>query len=390
VAAKSAASARHISVTHPQLVKTYGGFGWLDPGEPAAAEHSLKVIEDVTRRYDIDGVHIDDYFYPYPVNTVTRTVTGGTQSLRIDFPDEPSWQVYQQSGGKLNRADWRRDNVNRFVQQMDLRVRAIKPHVAVSVSPFGLGKPSLRPEGIRGFSQYDELYADVELWMQRGWMDFLVPQLYWPIAQKAQAFPVLLDYWAAQNTAKLQVYAGLYTSRVTGGTNTWQPKEIADQVRIVRERSGMVASTPVGSATAIAAVTTPDPLLSGHVHFSWVALKQNRMGLADQSMAHYPTPALAPVSWRTPVAAAQAPQLLRATANSLLVQADANTARIALWQRVPASGAASDSQRTWSLSIVPARQPLPLLPQANAVVLAGIDRFGRESARVGAVLERSP
>jgi uncharacterized lipoprotein YddW (UPF0748 family) len=277
VAAKSNNVPAHVSTTMPTAVKRYGGFDWLDPGDAQAAEHSLRVIEDVVRRYAVDGIHIDDYFYPYPVNS-TAALGTGTAAIRQEFPDEATYTAHQREGGKLSRADWRRDNVNRFVKAMDARVRALKPWVRVGVSPFGLGKPALRPTGIRGFSQYDELYADVELWLQRGWMDYLAPQLYWPIAQPAQAFEPLLDYWTAQNTAQRQVFAGLYTSRINNTTATWQPAEIEAQINIVRSKA------------------VANKQLSGHIHFSMIALSQNRAGIADAMTSAYANGlALAPV-----------------------------------------------------------------------------------------------
>jgi uncharacterized lipoprotein YddW (UPF0748 family) len=282
-AAKSPPAATHVSQTRPQWVKRYGGFGWLDPGEPGAADHSLAVMRDVVQRYDIDGIHIDDYFYPYPVNTTASTATG-TATVRVDFPDDPSWAAFQAANpnNKLSRADWRREQVNQFVARMDAQTRAAKPWVRVGISPFGLGKPALRPSAIRGFSQYDDLYADVELWQQRGQMDYLAPQLYWPIAQKAQAFDVLLDYWIAQNTAQRHVFAGLYSSRINNTTSTWQASEITAQIEITRK----------------AAAKTPQA--SGHIHFSMVALTQNRLGLADALKPLYAQPAIAPVHPRVP------------------------------------------------------------------------------------------
>ncbi len=361
VSAKSAAASNHISRTQPELVKTYGGFGWLDPGEPRAAARSLAVIEDVARRYDIDGVHIDDYFYPYPVSTVQASTVPGsaTVSVKTNFPDEPSWRAYTQAGGTLTRADWRRDNVDRFVQQMDERVRAVKPWLRVGVSPFGLGKPSARPAGIRGFSQYDELYADVERWMAKGWMDYLAPQLYWPIEQKAQAFPVLLDYWAANNPAGVQVYAGLYSSRVNNTTATWQPSEINQQIDITRDRA------------------KANPLLSGHVHFSWVALQNNRRGLADALMPLYAQAAVAPASVRTKPLAQPAPTVLRATASQLLL-APTNASRVAFWQRVGGQ---------WQLGVWSAGQALMLATGTDAVVVSTLDRFGHESPRAAILLD---
>jgi len=270
--ARSAAAAGHLSQTRPDWVKRYGDQLWIDPGEPAAAAHTLAVVRDVLQRYDVDGIHIDDYFYPYPVQD------GNKQEL--DFPDEPSWQRHGQASG-LSRADWRRDNVDRLVQQLYQLVReAGKPWVKLGISPFGLPRPDLRPAGIAGFSQYDKLYADVERWLREGWLDYLAPQLYWPRAQTAQAFEVLLDYWHGQNPLGRHIYPGLFTSRITDKADSWPVDEILGQIALTRARA-------------------PG---SGHAHFSMVALAQNRRGLADALLAGpYAEPALPPaMPWLAP------------------------------------------------------------------------------------------
>ena len=261
----SALAANHVSKTMPYAVKTYGNTQWMDPGESAASRHSHAVIDDVVRRYDIDGVHIDDYFYPYPVKappliTAAGTVLPTTEELPdLDFPDEPSWQRYKKSGGKLSRPDWRRDNVNQFVKTLYRDVHAVKPWIKVGISPFGLPKSDRRPAGIAGFSQYDKLYADVELWFEQGWLDYLAPQLYWPIAQEAQAFPVLLRYWASINKRSRHLWPGLFTSRIDESEKSWMPDEIVRQIALLRNQSGV----------------------TGHIHFSAAALVQNRRGIAD-------------------------------------------------------------------------------------------------------------
>ena len=114
--AKTPASDNHISKTHPEIVKEYGDYHWMDPGEPAAFEQTMAVIRDVVTRYDIDGVHMDDYFYPYPVKNKEKEL--------IPFPDDPSWEKAQQAGNKLDRDDWRRENINRLVSQIHKDVKA--------------------------------------------------------------------------------------------------------------------------------------------------------------------------------------------------------------------------------------------------------------------------
>ncbi|MFO0943771.1 MAG: family 10 glycosylhydrolase [Pirellulales bacterium] len=170
---------QHISQTKPLLVKKYGNdktnYLWLDPGESEAREHSLAVFLDVLRRYDIDGIHIDDYFYPYPVDD-------------IPFPDDPAWNAYQESDGKLARDDWRRDSMNQFIRQLYQQIKRIKPHVKFGISPFGIWKPGY-PSSVAGFSQHDKLYADARLWLNEGWCDYYSPQLYWAISARQQSYP---------------------------------------------------------------------------------------------------------------------------------------------------------------------------------------------------------
>jgi uncharacterized lipoprotein YddW (UPF0748 family) len=249
--AKSPAAATHVSRSHPEWVRRYGDQLWMDPGEPAAAEHTLAVVRDLLSRYAVDGIHLDDYFYPYPVQDAAKN--------DVDFPDEPSWQKYVAGGGALARADWRRYNVNHLVQRLYAVAHETRPGTRVGISPFGLPRPDLRPAGITGFSQYDKLYADVELWLREGWLDYLAPQLYWPRAQAAQAFEVLLQSWQALNPLDRPIHPGLFTSRIDATPQSWQPDEIVGQIDSIRRLA-------------------PG---SGHIHFSLVALAQNRKGVAD-------------------------------------------------------------------------------------------------------------
>jgi uncharacterized lipoprotein YddW (UPF0748 family) len=268
--AKSALADTHVGRTHTDWVKRYGDQLWMDPGEAAAAEQTLAVVRDVLARYPVDGVHIDDYFYPYPIQDAAKN--------DIDFPDEPSWQKYVASGGSLARNDWRRYNVNRLVQRLYALAHEVRPGTRVGVSPFGLPRPDLRPPGITGFSQYDKLYADVELWLREGWLDYLAPQLYWPRAQTAQAFEPLLQAWRALNPLDRPIHAGLFTSRIDASDKSWLPDEIVGQIDSVRRLS-------------------PG---SGHIHFSMAALAQNRRGIADALRTGPYARVAAPVSAPTP------------------------------------------------------------------------------------------
>lgn len=356
-AARSASAATHLSQTRPQWVKTYGDQQWLDPGEAEAAEHTLAVFRDVLQRYDVDGIHIDDYFYPYPVPLPGRAADSKEE---LDFPDEPSWQRYLQNGGKLTRNDWRRSNVDSLIERLYALIRASRPWVRFGISPFGLGKPALRPEGIAGFSQYDKLYADVERWLAAGWLDYLAPQLYWPMAQKPQAFATLLDYWHAQNPQGRHVWAGMFTSRINDKADSWQPAEIEGQIGITRERY-------------------PG---TGHLHFSMVALKDNRRGIAERLRAGaYAQPALVPASPWLEAGGPAAPlvHLWREGDGLLLSLASGPgkpAARYAVWLR---------SAGEWRFQIshgaelrLPADEGLP-----QALVVSALDRVGNEGPRSG-------
>ncbi len=263
--AQSPPAASQIGNTCPNLVKSYGDYLWLDPGEPAAVAHVLAVVLDVVRRYDVDGVHFDDYFYPYPIQDAL--------GQRLEFPDQPSWLAFLDAGGDLSRADWRRRNVDLFVERLYREVRRAKPQVRVGVSPFGLGRPDRRPPGITGFSQYDELYANVEHWLEQGWMDYLAPQLYWRIESQGQPFLPLFEYWRGQNPKGRHIWPGLFTSRA-GSPNPWPPEEITRQVQLSR-------------------IPGPD---NGHVHFSMVALKKDWGGLNGLLAGSYAAPALVPIA----------------------------------------------------------------------------------------------
>ncbi len=380
-AAKSPLAATHIGKTHPQVVKAYGPFLWMDPGEPAAAQRTVDVVLDVLRRYDIDGVHFDDYFYPYPEADPSRAPNGASRDVlsgagaapraELEFPDEPSWRAYKAKGGELARADWRRDNVNRLIETLYASVQREKKWVKLGISPFGLGRPDRRPAGISGFSQYDKLYADVELWLQRGWLDYLAPQLYWPLDQAAQGFAPLLDTWIAENSLQRHIWPGVYTSRIDATDKSWKPTEISQQLALLRTRNGA----------------------TGHIHFSMAALLQNRQGIADiLARGPYAKPAIVPATpWRADPTmrlgngVAPAPQLAVAT---LPTRADSVALAIALEEPVPAAIAVWARYGTaWQFEVWGRDPAMYRLAQRraegalNRVVVSSVDRFGFESAR---------
>ncbi|MCA1609194.1 MAG: family 10 glycosylhydrolase, partial [Acidobacteria bacterium] len=198
-------SSNHVSKTKPSIVRRYGRSMWLDPTDPDAKKHSIRVIADVVRRYDVDGVHFDDYFYPY----AEKDAAGN----KIDFPDEQNWQAYLKRGGKQSRGDWRRSHVDDFVEAVGREVKRIKPEVLYGISPFGIWQPDPSKD-IAGFNAYAELYADARKWLQDGTVDYLAPQLYWETARKGLSFPVLLEWWKSQNTRSRHIFPGIAAYRI--------------------------------------------------------------------------------------------------------------------------------------------------------------------------------
>jgi uncharacterized lipoprotein YddW (UPF0748 family) len=175
---------------------------------------------DIVHRYDIDGIHFDDYFYPY-----------SSYNNGADFPDQKSWNAYKNSGGQLAKADWRRENVNQFIERIYTQIKSEKYYVKFGISPFGIWKSGY-PAGVSGLSQYDELYADAKLWLNKGWIDYFTPQLYWPINAPRQSFTSLLQWWESENTQNRHLWPGLNTVEINCSD---KPAEIAKQIEITRQ-----------------------------------------------------------------------------------------------------------------------------------------------------------
>ncbi|MEO7712206.1 MAG: family 10 glycosylhydrolase [Gemmatimonadaceae bacterium] len=219
-------AATHSFTVRRDVLRVYGPQLWFDPGEPAVQDHVMRVVNDIVQRYDIDAIHADDYFYPYQAKDSAGAV--------IDFPDSTS---YARSGSTLSRADWRRDNVDRFVERMNREVHQRKPVVKVGISPFGIWRPG-NPSGVVGLDAYATIYADSRKWLQQGWVDYLAPQLYWAITSPQQSYPALFDWWREQNVKNRHLWPGLASYRVSDGTpNAYGTGEIADQVALTRARA---------------------------------------------------------------------------------------------------------------------------------------------------------
>ncbi len=244
------AARNHFSRTDPGTVQHYGRYLWMDPGSARARQQAMRVILDVVKRYDVDGVHIDDTFYPYPV------ITRGKE---VPFPDAATFRAYRARGGSLDRDDWRRHNVDLFVEQLYAAVKREKRWVKVGISPFGIWRPA-NPPGVQGFDAYAKLFTDSRKWLAEGWVDYLAPQLYWPIARPEQSYADLLAWWVDQNTKSRNLWAGNYAARVAGtagGSEVWPAAEILDQIRLTRDEPGATGDILFSMTTLM---SNPDSL----------------------------------------------------------------------------------------------------------------------------------
>ena len=274
------AAPSHVTRKHPEWIRKYGSQTWIDPGDPAARKHVLDAMLDVVKRYDIDGVHLDDYFYPYRESrTVIRRVRRRRVRVHVDiqFPDDRTWKKYGKAQGFTDRAEWRRANIDDFVRSLYRGVKAIKPTVLVGISPFGIWR-SGTPDGVTGLDAYGEIYADSRRWLSEGWLDYIAPQLYWQIDGYQDRFRALDAWWRSQNVQGRHVWPGLYTSHVYGGYDKWPLGEIRKQITTIRDSRAGTHDSP------------------GHVHFRLAALFANGEGLARDLAQLYNQTALVPAS----------------------------------------------------------------------------------------------
>ncbi|MFF5175311.1 glycoside hydrolase family 10 protein [Micromonospora sp. NPDC000089] len=262
----------HPARAHPDWVFAYPPAGvagsrlYYDPGVPEVREFVQTAMLDAVRRYDIDGVHFDDYFYPYPSGT-------------YQVPDDATFAAYGR--GFTDRADWRRDNIDLLVREMGEKIKAAKPWVRFGVSPFGIWRnASADPNGsdTTGSQSYDTISADTRKWIRNEWIDYVVPQLYWYIGQYPAAdYARLVPWWAEQvRGTHVQLYVGQadYKSGDPAYGPDWQdPDELSDHLTLNRSY----------------------PEVLGNVHFSATQVRANRLGATDRyAAAHYSRPALVP------------------------------------------------------------------------------------------------
>lgn len=259
----SSVHSSHVSKRKPQWVKEYGVYKWLDPGNPEVMEYVTSVIMDVVRRYDIDGIHFDDYFYPYP-------------QTNVNFEDDSTFILYPR--GFTNKDDWRRNNVNMLVQMVRDSIKSVKKHVKFGISPFGIWRnQSTDPNGsaTSGFQSYDQVFADSRKWIQEGWVDYINPQIYWNIGFPAARFEVLTPWWN-NNAFNRQVFVGHAAYKIGNGSQdtTWlNPTQMPNQIRFIR---------------------TFDKVM-GSVFFSSKSITNNLLGVQDSLRNDlYKYPALIP------------------------------------------------------------------------------------------------
>ena len=192
----------HIYHKHPEWFVRYDGKLYFDPALPESREFITKVVTDIVSRYDVDGIHFDDYFYPYPVKGQA-------------FPDDNSYAKY---GNGKKRDDWRRENVDLLIKEIHEEISKTKPWVIFGISPFGIWRNKTsdpRGSDTRGLQNYDGLYADVLLWAREGWIDYLMPQLYWELEHKTASFLTLVDWWN-ENSEGRNLYIGQSVTNIMG------------------------------------------------------------------------------------------------------------------------------------------------------------------------------
>ena len=323
----------HVCRTHPKVIRNFKTYRWMDPASGFTQKRALDVILDVTRRYDIDGIHIDDYFYPYP-----DLAKNGQH--KTHFPD-----------GK--NPSQRRSYVDGFVQQMYSSVKKAKPWARVGISPFGIWRPGVPGGTTAGVDAYEHLAADSRKWLQKGWCDYLAPQLYWRI-QGPQSYTRLLDWWRGQGTRP--VWPGIATARINSKEDPGRPaSEILNQVDLSRT---------IGRNYA------------GHVHWSMKSLRENRGRISDQLVKQkYTSAALVPPMPWISKAKPMRPELRAKAARN---QADAQ------WGAV--SGAAKYAVQArygnnwFTVKVLPGSQTrLTLSGTPNAIAVSAVDRYGTTS-----------
>ncbi len=218
----------HIARKNPDWVIEYNGRYYFDPGNPKAQSYIIKEIMEIVKNYDIDVLHMDDYFYPYKAYGADKKI--------LHFNDDDSFKKHGR--GFSDRDDWRRHNVNIFVKTLGEAIKKEKKHVAFGISPFGVWRnKSADPKGsdtLAGQTNYDDLYADVLAWINKDWIDYIMPQVYWHFDNKSAPYGVLAKWWNDNTKNNVKLYMGLGVYKLS--ENNWPVTYIKEQVDFARKQ----------------------------------------------------------------------------------------------------------------------------------------------------------
>jgi len=256
----SSISATHITKLHPDWFLMYGDKKYFDPGNKEVQQYVTAIVQDVVKRYDVDAIHFDDYFYPY-------RIAGKA------FPDDA---MYRQYGNGLSKDDWRRSNTDSIISRLYKTIKTTRANCQFGISPFGVWRNIANdPDGSNttaGQTNYDDLYADILLWLKKGWVDYITPQLYWEFGHNAAPFEELVQWWG-QHTFGRNCYIGLGLYRA-GSNAAWRDKtQLPRQINAIRSI----------------------PTLNGMVFYSSKVFEKNPNGWNDSLQLNYfkypaPTP----------------------------------------------------------------------------------------------------
>jgi uncharacterized lipoprotein YddW (UPF0748 family) len=261
----SSLSPTHITKIHPEWFLTYGDKKYFDPGNPNAQQFVTRVVKDVVERYDVDAIHFDDYFYPYRI-------------AGKEFPDQASFKKY---GNGMNKDDWRRSNVDSVIVKLSRIIKTVKPKCKFGISPFGVWRNTSQ-DSINGSptkagqTNYDDLYADILLWLKNGWIDYVAPQLYWEFEHKLAPFQPLLDWWSEHSYGR-HCYIGLGLYRAGSNANWKDKTQLPRQIEALRKT----------------------PNIQGMIFFSSKNFERNPNGWSDTLRYQYfkEPAAIPPMEW---------------------------------------------------------------------------------------------
>ncbi|MDF5752014.1 family 10 glycosylhydrolase [Spongiactinospora sp. TRM90649] len=338
--------ASHPARRHPDWVVKYDNRLYYNPGLPQVREHVVKVVKDVVKRYDVDGAHFDDYFYPYPGQ-------GGR------FADQAAFREY---GGGKSLAAWRRDNVNKLVAEVDEAVHETRPEVKFGISPFGIWRnKSQDPTGSRtnGMSAYDQIYADSRHWIKKGTVDYIIPQLYWPRGQANADYSVLAPWWANEvKGTGVQLYIGQALYQV-GTAGPWRkPGELPAHLTL---NEGLKQ-------------------IRGDVYFSAKSLLANPLGVVDRLVKeHYKRPALLPLIKDLGGQAPPKPADLRVSGGTLTWKASEGARSYAVYRVDGEPGRCATADARNLVAVVSGGQSVAAAKPGTYLVTA-LDRLNNESA----------